>query len=412
MSTPITCPTCKTTFNIDDALTADLEKSVQQKYEAINHALVESVSKKERELENERELFAQTKKRENELFQERLIKATETITKTLEEDLRKKAEADAKTKMDFLQNELLENQAKVKSLHEKELEVLNLTKKLKEQQEAENYKLERQKIELETELKNKLTEQLQKNAEEKYTFQLKKYEQQLEQQSKLIDEQKRKMEQGSMEQQGEIQENLVKERLIALFPFDEITDVKKGSRGADIIQTIRNSRGTVCGQIIYESKNTKGWNSEWIDKLQHDVHDQKADLGVLISQTLPKHIKTIGKEKSIWICGYTEFEGVAAMLREGVMNVFESKQSEDNKGDKMVMLYEYLNGNEFRQKWDAILNGFKNMKKSIDKQREYYNKTLAEQEQIANSILINANNFLGSIKGIAGSSMDEIKLLE
>jgi hypothetical protein len=76
------------------------------------------------------------------------------------------------------------------------------------------------------------------------------------------------------------------------------------------------------------------------------------------------------------------------------------------------MLYEYLNGNEFRQKWDAILNGFKNMKKSIDKQREFYNKTLAEQEQIANSILINANNFLGSIKGIAGSSMDEIKVLE
>jgi hypothetical protein len=220
------------------------------------------------------------------------------------------------------------------------------------------------------------------------------------------------MEQGSMEQQGEIQENMVKEKLSSLFPFDEITDVAKGKKGADIIQTIRNSNGTVCGQIIYESKNTKNWNNDWAEKLQGDVREQKADMGVLISQVLPKHIKTIGKEKSIWICGYEEFEGVAAMLREAVVAVFESKQSQENKGDKMIQLYDYLNGNDFKQKWDAILIGFGNMKKSIDRQRIFYNTTLAEQEQIANSIIINANNFLGSIKGISGSSMDEMRMLE
>jgi hypothetical protein len=100
------------------------------------------------------------------------------------------------------------------------------------------------------------------------------------------------------------------------------------------------------------------------------------------------------------------------MLREAVIKIYESKISQENKGDKMVRLYDYLNSNEFKQKWDAILSGFKNMKDSIDKQRKFYNNTLAEQEQIANGILINANNFLGSIKGIAGSSMDEMKLLE
>lgn len=142
------------------------------------------------------------------------------------------------------------------------------------------------------------------------------------------------------------------------------------------------------------------------------MREQKADMGVLISQVLPKHIKTIGKEKSIWICGYEEFKGVAAMLREAVIAVFESKQSQENKGDKMIQLYDYLNGNDFKQKWDAILIGFGNMKKSIDRQRIFYNTTLAEQEQIANSIIINANNFLGSIKGISGSSMDEMRMLE
>ena len=412
MSTTIICPTCKSSIDLDDVLTADIEKSVQAEYEAKNKKLVDALRQKEEEIAIKEKDFEQKKKRENELFQEKLAKETELIKKSVAEELQKKVEAENKSKIDFMQQQIQEAELKTKQLQAKELEVMNLNKLLKDQKDAEAFKLEKQKIELETALKQQLTEQMQRAAEEKFSFKIKEYEQRLEQQSKLIDEQKRKMEQGSMEQQGEVQENLVKERLSALFPFDEISDVQKGKRGADIIQVIRNSNGAVCGQIIYESKNTKAWNNEWVEKLQQDVREQKAEMGVLITQALPKHIKSIGKEKSIWVCGFTEFEGVAAMLREAVITIYESKQSQENKGDKMVMLYEYLNGTEFRQKWEAILGGFRNMKRSIEKQREFYNKTLSEQEQIANSILINANTFLGDIKGIAGASMDEVKMLE
>ncbi len=412
MSTPITCPTCKTKFNLEDVLTEDVEKSIKEKYENQNKELVAQLKLKEDAFAIEQKKFEENKKNENELFRERLEKATAIAQEKLELEIRKKTEEEQKAKMDFYAKQQTESEEKLKSLQSKELEVMELNKLLKEQETTTAHLLAKQKIELEIQLKEKFTEDLQKNAEQKYEFKLKELEQKLSQQTKLIDEQKRKMEQGSMEQQGEIQENMVKEKLSSLFPFDEITDVAKGKKGADIIQTIRNSNGTVCGQIIYESKNTKNWNNDWAEKLQGDVREQKADMGVLISQVLPKHIKTIGKEKSIWICGYEEFEGVAAMLREAVVAVFESKQSQENKGDKMIQLYDYLNGNDFKQKWDAILIGFGNMKKSIDRQRIFYNTTLAEQEQIANSIIINANNFLGSIKGISGSSMDEMRMLE
>jgi len=412
MSTPITCPTCKTKFNLEDVLTEDVEKSIKEKYENQNKELVAQLKLKEDAFAIEQKKFEENKKNENELFRERLEKATAIAQEKLELEIRKKTEEEQKAKMDFYAKQQAESEAKLKSLQSKELEVMELNKLLKEQETTTTHLLNKQKIELEIQLKEKFAEELQKNAEQKYEFKLKELEQKLSQQTKLIDEQKRKMEQGSMEQQGEIQENMVKEKLSSLFPFDEITDVAKGKKGADIIQTIRNSNGTVCGQIIYESKNTKNWNNDWAEKLQGDVREQKADMGVLISQVLPKHIKTIGKEKSIWICSYEEFEGVAAMLREAVVAVFESKQSQENKGDKMIQLYDYLNGNDFKQKWDAILIGFGNMKKSIDKQRTFYNTTLAEQEQIANSIIINANNFLGSIKGISGSSMDEMRMLE
>jgi hypothetical protein len=283
------------------------------------------------------------------------------------------------TKLTFLEQQNHENSMKLKVLNEKELQVMNLTKLLQDQKEQEEMNLLKQKAQLEIDLKKVIEEKVKEQEQEKFSFKIKELESKLSQQSKLIDEQKRKMEQGSMEQQGEIQENIIKERLISLFPFDEVSDVPKGKKGADFIHVIRNMQGEMCGQIIYESKNTKNWSNDWVEKLEHDVREQKSDMGVIISQVLPKDVKSIGKHRSIWICGIHEFEGVAAMLREAVLKIHESKISQENKGDKMVRLYDYLNSNEFKQKWDAILSGFKNMKDSIDKQRKFYNNTLAEQ---------------------------------
>ena len=412
MKTQITCPQCKSKFNLEDVLTEDVEKSIREKYEAQHKEVQAAMNKRKEELDRQLKDFEEKKKKENELFAEKLKAELEKASKLKEDEILKRVTEASQSKLTFLEQQNNENAAKLKTLNQKELEVMNLSKLLQEQKEQEELNLLKQRAQLEIDLKKMIEEKVKEQEQEKFSYKIKELESKLSQQSKLIDEQKRKMEQGSMEQQGEIQENIIKDRLVALFPYDEVSDVPKGKKGADFIHVIRNMQGEKCGEIIYESKNTKAWGNDWVEKLEHDVREQKSDMGVIISQVLPKNIRTIGKQKSIWICGIQEFEGVAAMLREAVIKIYESKISQENKGDKMVRLYDYLNSNEFKQKWDAILSGFKNMKDSIDKQRKFYNNTLAEQEQIANGILINANNFLGSIKGIAGSSMDEMKLLE
>mgnify|MGYP001627518146 CR=1 FL=1 len=412
MSTYITCPTCQSSFVLEDVLTDEMEKSIKQKYELQNKELVNNMRKKEQELWQKEQEFEEKKKQENILFQQRLDKEKEKITQYLTEEIRKKAEQEQHLKIQFLETELSENKEKIKQLNEKELTILELNKQLNEQKEQETFKLQKLKLELEQEIKNQIQEQASQQAADKYEFAIKELRMKLEQQSKLIEEQKRKMEQGSMEQQGEVQEIILKEKLAILFPFDLFEDVKKGRKGGDIIHTVRNENGIICGQILYESKNTVNWLNDWVTKLENDVRTQKAHAGILVTQTLPKNIKNIGRERTIWICGFAEIEGVAAMIRDAIIHIHQARQSQENKGDKMVMLYDYLTGNEFRQKWDAIIAGYHQMKKSLEKQRDFYNKTLAEQEQIANGILINANNFLGSIKGIAGSGLDEIKQIE
>jgi hypothetical protein len=65
-----------------------------------------------------------------------------------------------------------------------------------------------------------------------------------------------------MQLQGEVQELAIEEILTSMFPFDTISEVGKGIRGADVIQTVRNKFGVECGTILYESKRTKAFSNE------------------------------------------------------------------------------------------------------------------------------------------------------
>ncbi|MBK6526258.1 MAG: DUF2130 domain-containing protein [Crocinitomicaceae bacterium] len=114
------------------------------------------------------------------------------------------------------------------------------------------------------------------------------WKKQMEDQKKLNEEMQRKMEQGSMQLQGEVQELFIEEVLKSAFPFDVIEEVSKGARGADCIQIVRNNLMQDCGKIIYESKRTKAFSQEWISKLKDDMRASGSEIAVLITETLPK----------------------------------------------------------------------------------------------------------------------------
>jgi hypothetical protein len=65
-----------------------------------------------------------------------------------------------------------------------------------------------------------------------YLLKMRELEKQLEDQRKLAEEMKRRAEQGSMQLQGEAQELALEDLLRTSFPFDAISEVGKGVRGA------------------------------------------------------------------------------------------------------------------------------------------------------------------------------------
>jgi len=215
-----------------------------------------------------------------------------------------------------------------------------------------------------------------------------------------------------MQLQGEVQELALEEMLRAAFPFDVVEEVGKGVRGADCIQTVRNSFGQSCGSIIYESKRTENFSNDWIEKLKTDKRNRGADVAVIVTRAMPKDLNSFGEKEGVWICSFGEVKAVAAILRESIIKVFNASKTVENKGDKMHLLYDYLTSSEFAEQWKAIREGFMSMKLSIQKERDTMERLWKAREKQLEKVLLNAAHVRGSIEGIAGMNSVDLNLLE
>jgi hypothetical protein len=331
------------------------------------------------------------------------------------EQIRKNVSADYENKLKFLEQHNLDNEEKLKQARQKELEFLRKEMELKNrEQELEillQKKLGEERERLGDEIR-KIESQKNQVKETEYLLRLREMEKQLEDQKKLADEMMRKAEQGSMQLQGESQELALEDKLRAAFPFDIVTEVGKGVRGADCIQTVRNSFGQECGNIIYESKRTQHFSADWIEKLKIDMRSQGAEIAVIVTSVMPKDMDCFGLKDGVWICTFSEATALASVLRDGIIRVYNSARNQQNKGDKMHLLYDYLTSHEFAEQWAAIREGFMSMKLSIQKERDTMERLWKAREKQLEKVLLNAAHIRGSIEGIAGADSINLRLLE
>lgn len=386
MATVIKCPECGHEFPLEEAVSEEYKKDLREQMMVFKKQKEEEFSRKEKEL-----------------------------VKLTEENTRKSIVSDYEHKVRLLEQNNKEFEEKLKSARDQQLEIMKKEQDLRNK-EAEleisvQKKLQQEREKLSLEIR-KLEEQRILAKETEFQLRLKEMEKQLEDQKKLAEEMKRKAEQGSMQLQGEVQELVLEETLRNAFPFDEINEVGKGVRGADCIQTVRNPFGQECGKIIYESKRTKDFSADWIEKLKADMRSQGADIAVIVTQAMPKDMNQFGEKDGVWICAFGEVKAVAHILREGIVKVFQAAKSHENKGDKMHLLYDYLTSSEFAEQWKAIREGFLSMKMSIQKERDAMERLWKQREKQLEKVLLNAAHVRGSIEGISGMNSVDLNLLE
>ena len=404
MPTDIKCPKCGHQFPMEEAVSEEYKKALRAEMQAYKEKKDTELAKKETE-------FAALATKKEMEFSQRLQQEKLQLQQSLETSLRTSIMADFEHKMRLLEQNNKDNEEKLKLSRQKELAFLQKEQVL-QTREAEleisvHRKLQEERSKLSEELR-KLEEQKSAAKETDYQLRLKELEKQLDDQKKLAEEMRRKAEQGSMQLQGEVQELALEAMLQAAFPFDLITEVGKGVRGADCIQTVRNSFGQECGKIIYECKRTSTFGGDWIEKLKADMRSMGADVAVIVTQAMPRDMEGFGEKNGVWICQFTEARAMIALLRDGIIKVHSAAKSQQNRGDKMHLLYDYLTGNEFAEQWKAVREGFMSMKISIQRERDAMEKLWKAREKQLEKVLLNAAYIRGSIEGIAGQ--DNINL--
>jgi hypothetical protein len=400
----IKCPNCKHEFPIGNALAEEIESDIKAKYRAFLNEAQKKLDSEKAQLAKDAEQMKQKVENQDRIIEDKL----RLIKGQLQEEAVKKAASEMKLQVEMLNKELTEKSEKLKESQVKELELLQKEKQVKEREENLKLELEKQMLERQKEIE----ERVKKMEGERTELKIKELEKKLSDQVELAETMRRKAEQGSMQLQGEVFELALEEMLRATFPFDSIEEVAKGIKGADCVQLVRNNVAQLCGKIIYESKRTKAFTHEWIEKLKRDMRAQQADIAVIVTEVLPRDMDTFGFKEGVWICRFSDVKPLAFLLRDSLIKIYGAVISQENRGDKMQLLYNYLTGNEFRQNIEAVVEGFLSLKDGITREKIQMEKIWKEREKQLEKVLLNTTQFYGSIKGIAGNAIGDIKMLE
>lgn len=411
----IECPKCGAKINIEQVLADQTEKRLRAEFEKKFQQQLFEIKNKELELQKAMEVFEEKKKRENELFNERLMKKLEEEKKKTEFELQNKFYA----KIKAAELELSRKNEEINALKQKEIELLRKEEEIRALKERQSIELEKRLLEEKT----RINEQYQNQFEEKlkilleqktveYQLQIKELQIQLEQQKKLAAELANKANQKSMELQGEAQEQKLEEILKAEFPNDKIEEVPKGYTGADVIQTIIDDFGNEVGRIIFESKRTKDFAREWINKLKDDQLKAQANVAILVTQAFPKDMDRFGQREGIWICRFDEVRQVVAILRESMLQISKIKLANQNRGDKMKLLYDYLTGQEFATRVKNIIDSFTSMKTELEQEKRAFQRIWKQREVQIERVITNTIDLYSTFSAIAGQGVLQIESLE
>jgi len=403
----IKCPNCQTEVDVNKILYYQLEDELKKKNFEEQKKIKKESERKEKEYKKALDSLKakeESIKAQEEKFEEALKRATKEQLKRekkkLHDELKKELESEQNESMALLQKELNEKSEQVKELNNSKIEI----EKLKREKEelASKAKMEAQ-LELSRQLQLE-KEKIQKSLVEENELRIKQKDEQIEQMKRDIESAQRKAEQSSMQTQGEALELAIESWLSSQFPFDNIEEVKKGAFGADCVQRVHTREVQNCGVICYESKNTKAWSDGWITKLKQDMLKVNADIGVLVTSVYPKEMRRMGFVDGIWVCSLDEFKGSVSLIRESLIRLQQVALKEENKSDKMSLLYNYMIGNEFSMQMKAIVDGFMKMQEELDKEKRSLMATWKRRQKTIDGVLANTTEMYGALQGIAGSS--------
>lgn len=396
-TTLITCPNCGTEIPLTDALTGKIKQQMRNEMEA-------QIKEKEAKIAEREKQLQESQKN----MDEEVKKKVESEKKDMWERAQKAAKEASDKDMKDLQAQNEERKKKLEEAEKNELELRKKARELEEKDKNRELEMERKMDEERKKMEEKMREQMTEESRKKMA----EKDQQMEQLKKTIDDLKRKSEQGSMQLQGDSQEEALKNLLQMNFPIDRIEDVPTGIKGADLIQTVKSEFGQECGVVLWESKITKQWSDGWIQKLKDDQVEAKADIAILITATMPKDVENFTQINGVWVVNYQSILPIISAIRFHLIELERTQKALEGQDEKMKFLYQYLSGTQFKNRIENIVSAFTEMKVNLDQEKRAMNKLWSRREKEIERVVLNTSGMYGDLQGLIGASLPTIQSLE
>ena len=345
---------------------------------------------------------------EYEAQKEAAIAAAKQESDTLHRKAMQEKEALMSVEIADLHAQLVEKQKLVETSHQQELALRQKGREMEQKQKQIEIELQR-RIDAE---RDQIARSVKQQLHEEYSLQLREKEKQITDLRQSVAEVKRKSDVSSQERQGEVLEEDLESTLSRLFPLDNFSAVAKGTRGADILQEVCNDQAQPCGLIIWEAKNTQNWNNDWIEKLKEDQRRAGAVFAVIVSITLPRGLERFGQVEGVWVCDPRSYAGLTLALRKYLVDMQFTRLATQGKKDKMDLIYDYLSGDEFKHRIEAIVESFTAMQAQLAREKRAMEKLWKEREKQIEKVTGNTVGMYGEMQGIIGSGLPTIKALE
>jgi hypothetical protein len=413
----ITCPSCKSHIKLTDSLAAPLIEATRTQFEDKLADFKATLAAKEAHVAG-RETALQTQQVAMEAAKAAFeVTVAERIkgerAKIASEEAAKarhiaSLELDQKTKeLAGLQDVLADRDAKLIEAQKAQVDVIRKGRELDDAHRELELTVEKR---IQASLES-VRERAKQDAEATLRVKVIEKEEQIASMQRQIEDLRRKAEQGSQQLQGEASELELEGMLRSRFPGDVIEAVGKGEFGGDVMQTVRNSGGQICGMILWESKRTRNWSDGWLAKLRADQRTAKADIAIIVSNALPKGVSAFDCIDDVWVAEHRCALPVALCLRQSLLDIQGARQASEGQQTKMELVYQYLTGPRFKHRVQAIVENFTNMSEDLDRERKIMTKNWAKRQNQIHGVIETTAGLYGDLQGIAGKALVDIDVL-
>lgn len=411
----IHCPECNTEIKLSETLAADhleaerashrkamadLRSSVDQKTQAI--------AEREQKLANAESRMQETLASETERLKKQFAQTLETDRTQLVEKIRSEVHDELALRVADTEKRLAQKDEQLKQAEALELEShKRMTDAEEKERQAElqvQRRLQEERTAIRAQALNELSEESQKKIAEK--------DQIIEQMNKRIEQLARQADSKSQQLQGDLEEQHILNRLREHFPTDELVRIPRGRNGADIVFKVKTPSGKLAGTVLIEVKDTQHFDNKWIGKLKSDTHDQKTDVGVIVSRAMPAGVEFMEQREDIWICRADILVPLITALRNEIQQVSRMKSTKELSEAKKDIVFDYLTSTDFTRRVTTMVDGYESMRSSLDKQKRQFHQRMAEQERALDNMLTGLSGVYGDLSQRAGASLKPVAGLE